>query len=61
MLSTPPATKASPSPQVIACAAMTMALSPLPQLRCKTEPATSIGSPASSPAWRPTQRLSSPA
>ncbi len=50
MLSTPPATNTSPSPQVMACAAMTMALSPLPQLRCKTEPATSIGNPASSPA-----------
>ena len=62
MLSTPPAMNSSPSPQVIACAAMTMALSPLPQLRCKTEPADLDRQPgeqprvardvaASSPAW----------
>ena len=48
MLSTPPATNTSPSPQVTACAAIAIALRPLPQLRCKTEPGISIGSPATS-------------
>ena len=41
--------------------AIAMALRPLPQLRCSTEPGISIGSPATSAAWRATQRLSSPA
>ena len=61
MLSTPPATNTSPSPQVIACAAIAIALRPEPQLRCNTEPGISIGKPATSAAWRATQRLSSPA
>ncbi len=60
MLSTPPATNTSPSPQVMAWAATAIALRPLPQLRCSTEPGTSIGKPATSAAWRATQRLSSP-
>src|SRR3546814_1618598 len=61
MLSTPPATNRSPSPQVMACAAVETALSPLAQLRWITMPGTSIGSPERRPAWRATQRLSSPA
>ncbi len=61
MLSTPPATKASPSPALIACAALAIACSPDPHSRFTVWPGTSIGSPASSTAIRATLRLSSPA
>ena len=59
--STPPATKTSPSPTMIAWAAALMACSPEPHRRLTVWPATSTGSPASSAAMRATLRLSSPA
>ena len=61
MLSTPPATHTSASPQVMACAAPTSALRPEPHSRLCTAPGVSTGRPASSSAWRATLRLSSPA
>ena len=61
MLSTPPATHTSASPQVMACEAAASALSPEPHNRLCTAPGVSTGSPASSSAWRATLRLSSPA
>ena len=61
MISTPPATIRSASPQVTARAASTTALRPLPHSRLTVAPATSTGRPASSAAWRPMLRLSSPA
>jgi hypothetical protein len=61
MLSTPPATNASPSPALIACAALATACSPEPHSRLTVCPGTSTGSPASSTAMRATLRLSSPA
>src|SRR5882762_891878 len=61
MFSTPPATNASPSPALIACAALAIACSPEPQRRLTVCPGTSTGKPASSAAIRATLRLSSPA
>src|SRR6185503_3833312 len=61
MFSTPPATNASPSPALIACAALAIACSPEPQRRLTVCPGTSIGRPASNAAMRATLRLSSPA
>jgi hypothetical protein len=61
MLSTPPATKRSPSPARTACAALTAAWSPEPQSRFTVWPGISTGRPASSAAIRATFRLSSPA
>ena len=61
MDSTPPATKSSPSPARIACAAPTTAESPDAQRRLTVTPATLWGSPASSAPMRATLRLSSPA
>ena len=59
--STPPATKTSPSPTMIAWAAALIACRPEPHSRLTVWPATSTGSPASSAAMRATLRLSSPA
>ncbi len=59
--SVPPATKTSPSPAAMACAAATIADMPEPQRRLMVWPGTDIGSPASRTAIRPTLRLSSPA
>src|SRR6476659_6050546 len=61
MFSTPPATNASPSPALIACAALAIACSPEPQRRFTVCPGTSTGKPASNAAIRATLRLSSPA
>jgi len=61
MFSTPPAMKVSPSPALIACAALAAAWSPEPHNRFTVWPGTSTGSPASSSAIRATLRLSSPA
>ena len=61
MLSTPPATKTSPSPARIAWAALAAACSPEPQSRFTVCPGTSTGRPARSAAMRATLRLSSPA
>ena len=61
MLSTPPAMNRSPWPQATARDASTTAASPLAQSRLTVIPATSTGSPASSPARRATFRQSSPA
>jgi hypothetical protein len=61
MLSTPPATTTSASPQRIMRAASTMALSDDAQRRLTVMPGTCSGSPASSAAMRATLRLSSPA
>src|SRR6266581_1404315 len=61
MLSTPPATKTSPSPALIARAAALTAPRPEEQSRLNVTPATETGRPASSAAIRATLRLSSPA
>src|SRR6266581_6699721 len=61
MLSTPPATKTSPSPALIARAAALTAARPEEQSRLNVTPATETGRPASSAAIRATLRLSSPA
>src|SRR4030067_1058226 len=61
MLSTPPATKASPSAALIACAALATAWSPEPHRRLMVWPGTSTGYPAGRAATRATLRLSSPA
>ena len=59
--STPPATNASPSPTMMAWAALLMACRPEPHRRLTVRPPASTGSPASRPAMRATLRLSSPA
>ena len=61
MLSTPPAMNTSPSPALIACAALATACNPEPHSRFTVCPATSTGNPARSEAMRATLRLSSPA
>jgi hypothetical protein len=61
MLSTPPASISSASPDLIARAAVPSASSPEPHSRLTVEPGTSSGSPASSADMRATLRLSSPA
>jgi hypothetical protein len=61
MLSTPPATRASPSLALIAWAALATACSPEPHRRLMLWPGTSTGYPASRAAIRATLRLSSPA
>src|SRR5947209_3706683 len=61
MLSTPPATKTSPSPTLMARAAALTAARPDEQRRLNVTPATDTGNPASSAAIRATLRLSSPA
>src|SRR6266545_341318 len=61
MFSTPPAMKTSPSPALIACAALAAAWSPEPHSRFTVWPGTSTGRPARSRAIRATLRLSSPA
>src|SRR6266516_1126188 len=61
MFSTPPAMNTSPSPALIAWAALAAACNPEPQRRFTVWPGTSTGSPARSRAMRATLRLSSPA
>ena len=61
MLSTPPATKTSPSPTLIARAAALIAARPEEQRRLNVTAATETGSPARRAAMRATLRLSSPA
>ncbi len=61
MLSTPPATKTSPSPHMMARAAWLTASSPEAHSRLTVTPATLKGKPASKSAMRATLRLSSPA
>ena len=61
MLSTPPATTRSASPERTILAAMATASRPEPQSRLTVPPGTSTGRPASSVAIRATLRLSSPA
>src|SRR6058998_2188777 len=61
MFSTPPAMKISPSPALIACAALATAWSPEPHSRFTVWPGTSTGRPARRSAMRATLRLSSPA
>ena len=61
MLSTPPATYRSPSPALMARAALATAFSPDAHSRFTVSPGTVTGSPASSEAMRATLRLSSPA
>src|SRR5687768_8059139 len=61
MLSTPPATTTSASPERIRRAASFTASRPLPHRRFTVIPGVSFGSPASRAAMRPTLRLSSPA
>ena len=61
MLSTPPAMTSAISPLPIARAACTTASRLDPHNRLTVDPGTSLGSPASSSAMRPTLRLSSPA
>src|SRR5436190_1042315 len=61
MFSTPPAMNTSPSPALIACAALAAAWRPEPHSRFTVWPGTSTGSPARSKAIRATLRLSSPA
>src|SRR5207245_10176216 len=61
MLSTPPATKTSPSPALIARAAALIAESPEEHRRLKVTAATETGKPARRAAIRATFRLSSPA
>src|SRR5664279_5299617 len=60
MLSTPPARKQLPSPDLIACAALAIAWRPEPQRRLTVWPGTVIGRPASRRARRATFLLSSP-
>src|SRR5712692_9473682 len=52
MDSTPPATKISPSPAMIRCAAMAIVCSPDEQKRFTVAPATVTGQPARSAIWR---------
>ncbi len=59
--STPPATSASASPALIACAARATADIPEAHSRLTVMPGTESGSPASRAAMRATLRLSSPA
>ncbi len=59
--STPPARKHSPSPALIAWAALATACRPEAHNRLTVWPGTETGSPASSDAIRATFRLSSPA
>src|SRR5438132_9730238 len=61
MFSTPPAMNTSPSPALIAWAALAAACSPEPHSRFTVCPGTSTGRPARSSAIRATLRLSSPA
>ena len=61
MLSTPPARKQLPSPDLIACDALTIACRPEPQSRFTVCPGTLTGIPARSKARRATFLLSSPA
>ena len=61
MLSTPPASISSASPDLMARAAMPVASMPEPQRRFTVAPGMPSGSPASSEAMRATLRLSSPA
>src|SRR5256885_6027082 len=61
MFSTPPATNTSPSPALIAWAALAAACNPEPHSRFTVWPGTSTGRPATSDAMRATLRLSSPA
>ena len=56
MLSTPPDMITSASPQVMACAAVTIEFMPEPHRRLSVDPGTSIGNPARSRAWRATFR-----
>src|SRR5688500_12387757 len=55
MLSTPPATNASPSPALIACAAVATACRPAPRRRLTVWSATPTGRPASNPYIHVTQ------
>ena len=52
MDSTPPATKMSPSPAMMRCAAMAMVCSPEEQNRLMVTPETVTGQPAISAIWR---------